>query len=271
MVHFARVSACRKRRHLTSQRVIQNLLNSKLTEARLRAPSYSLRAFAKKLTLSPSTVSEVIAGKRFVSRKLAEKIVTKLCLDPIDAADVLKHFSDKRSPIVHEEIKYTQLGMDHFRVISDWYHFAILSLAETKGYRHNAKWISKRFELKLNEVKAALERLERLEMLVAEDDGTLSRSGVNYTTPDEIADLSLRKVHSQNLELAKTSLDHDAVNKRDFTAITMAVDPKKIPIAKKMIRDFQDQLSAVLESGDRTEVYKLCMQLIPLTKTGSEK
>ena len=48
--------------------------------------------------------------------------------------------------------------------------------------------------------------------------------------------------------------------------VTMAIDAKKIPQAKKLIREFQRQISAVLETGTKTEVYKLCVHMLPLSK-----
>jgi hypothetical protein len=48
--------------------------------------------------------------------------------------------------------------------------------------------------------------------------------------------------------------------------MTMAIDPKKLPQAKERIRDFRRGLSEFLESGNRSEVYRINIQLMPVTK-----
>ena len=50
-----------------------------------------------------------------------------------------------------------------------------------------------------------------------------------------------------------------------LAATTMAIDISKLPLAKKMIREFQDKLCAYLETGVKKDVYKLCIQIFPLT------
>jgi uncharacterized protein (TIGR02147 family) len=86
-----------------------------------------------------------------------------------------------------------------------------------------------------------------------------------------MADVTLKKHHEQSLDLAKESLFRDDVKKRDFTTVTMAIDPKKLSMAKERIRKFEDELSDLLESGHRTEVYRLSMQLFPLSKVEDQE
>ncbi|MGZ3740999.1 MAG: DUF4423 domain-containing protein, partial [Bdellovibrionota bacterium] len=53
---------------------------------------------------------------------------------------------------------------------------------------------------------------------------------------------------------------------RDITSMTMAIDPRRLPLAKTLIRKFRFRLADLLETGDRTEVYNLNVQLVPVTK-----
>lgn len=256
---------------MKDQLALQNLLNMKLTELRVKNPSYSMRAFAKKAGLTSSALSEILRGKRRVSRELAERVAQRLCLAPDQASALLELFPAKLTydaTAREAAISYTQLNMDHFYVISDWYHFAILSLVETQGYRHEPAWVARRLGIKTTEAKAAFERLERLEMITIDKKGRATRHDVHYATSDEVASVSLRKLHAQNLELARRSLEDDEVHERDFTAMTLTIDPKDLPDAKKMLREFTDRFAKRLERGAKKEVYKLCLQFIPLSKGG---
>ena len=51
---------------------------------------------------------------------------------------------------------------------------------------------------------------------------------------------------------------------RDFSGVTMAIDPKNLPKAKKMIADFRRELMTTLEAGDRSAVYHFSAQLYRL-------
>jgi uncharacterized protein (TIGR02147 family) len=260
---------------MDGQIAFQKLLIEKLEDIRLRKPGFSLRAFSQKVGLSPPEVSLILRGKRKATLKMVSKVSRRLLLSPIEIESLTRAFEKPTSETSSEKSSEknalrprlaVELNMDHFKVISDWYHFALLSLAETKDFSSDPAWLARRLNLRVPQVKEALGRLERLGMLERTEEGRLQPTGLEYTTSDEIANVSLRKSHSQDLELAQRSLENDALSDRDFTAMTMAIDPEKIPEAKKMIREFRDRLSAFLESGSKKEIYKVCFQLFPLTR-----
>lgn len=252
---------------------VVRVLQEKLHAARVKNPSYSLRAFASKLGLSPAAVSEILNGRRAVSEKTARRIADALILNPQElarieasAAGIKSQKRTARRERVQGQRPSLELSMDNFQAISEWQHFAVMSLVETQGFKEDAAWVAKRLGLTRTAAKDALERLERLGMLQRDEDGVLRATGVNYRSPDEIASLALRKAHHANLELAKNSLEKDPLEKRDFTAVTMAIDPARLPEAKQRIREFRQEIEAFLEGGEKKEVYKFCMQLMPLTK-----
>jgi hypothetical protein len=81
-----------------------------------------------------------------------------------------------------------------------------------------------------------------------------------------VRNASLQWAHQQNLALAAEALMRLPVELRDFTAMTIPLDPHLLPKAKTLIRQFQDDLAELLEAEPGTEVYKFCTQLIPLTQ-----
>jgi uncharacterized protein (TIGR02147 family) len=254
--------------YMNEQLALQNLLRKRFGEIRTANPAFSLRAFARKLGLDSGALSSFMNGKRRVSRKMAGKIADAMGLDPQERSEVLSGFkesSHSAAPVSGETLKYLQLTADQFRIIAKWHHFAILSLMETKGFKSDSEWIASRFGITKAQVQDALERLKRLGMISMDAPGKFRPGKAKYRTPDDLANLSLRQGHAENLELGKQSLVRDAAHQRDFTAITMAIDPNKLVEAKVLIRNFQDDLSSLLESGQQTEVYKLCVQLFPLT------
>ncbi len=246
------------------QQEIINRLSKEFTRARGQNPSYSLRAFSKKIGIQVSALSEILNGKRVVSHKMGKRILDGLGTNPVESKKIITGIEVRNS----EEIN---LNLEHFKVISDWYYFAILSLAEIEDFSIDPEWISKRLNIQKREAKKAVETLLNLSMLEQDEvTGSYKATGIQYKTPSDIASISLKNHTLQTLDLAQESLLNDPIEKRDFSTVTMAIDPSKLNEAKKMIQDFRRRLSKKLESGNQKEVYKLAIQLFPLSRDINE-
>jgi uncharacterized protein (TIGR02147 family) len=258
---------------MNEQMAIQKILFTKYEEIRIRNPQYSRRAFSKKLGLSAGAMSELFNGRRRVSAKLAERLATRLSLDPQERADLFSHFPDEKRHTSKDEVdpQYLQLSADQFRVIGDWYHFAILTLMRTSKFKSNASWVGRRLGLSSSVVQSAIGRLIRVNLIHVTKTGEWKRSKTRYRTSDDVAKLSVQRAHFQYLDQAREALGKFSVKERDFTSLMMALSPEQIPIAKEKIRKFQDELSKELESKPQAEVYQLCIQLFPLTKSEGAK
>ena len=244
-----------------NQSMFRDLLNSHFARGKMKNSAYSVRAFSQKLGLNHSAVSEILNGKRKVGIKLARRLADSLMLE----AEQRSALFSPPSPSDSRGHTRALLEADQFKVIADWYHFAILSLAETKGFKSDVIWIARRLGIHKSQAKDAVERLCRLQMMRTKGD-RLFTTGRYFSSPDGISDLAVRRTHHQYLEMAGQALTTSSVDERDFTAVTMAIDPRKLPEAKRRVRAFRDDLCAFLESGDKKEVFEMCLQIFPLTK-----
>lgn len=259
----------------TTPKTIQAVLHAKLAEHQARNPAYSQSAFARKLGMTAGALSLILSGRRGVSEALTRKICDALMLDPLERSQVLGGFHDRRratqvGSAASGEMGpgYLQLTADQFHVASDWYYFGILSLTETEAFRNDPAWIAQRLAITPQDAQVALDRLKRLGMLIEDQYGRLKRGAAHYRTSDDVASVSARKAHFQNLDLARQSLERDPVDKRDFTCLTLPLDPRHLGRAKELIRKFQVELDAELEAlnqGHATEVYRLGMHFYPLS------
>ena len=250
---------------MLEQTEMQKLLVEHLEERKVKNQAYSLRAFARQMGVSPSTLSEVVRGRRRISRDLAEKIVDRLQVPPPRARAILGLFPSRRrlrKTAPARAPRRTPLDMDQYYLIADWYYFAILSLAETVGFQNDVAWIAERLGLPKRTARAAVTRLVKLGMLTPD----LAPTGVGFTTSSGLAHQAIRKNHVQSLALAQNSLARDPVAARVLTSVTMAIDPDLLPEAGARLNAFRDELCAFLESGPKKEVYKLGLQLFPLTQ-----
>ncbi|WP_413290871.1 TIGR02147 family protein [Bdellovibrio sp. HCB337] len=246
------------------QGLIQKILIEDFEKRRIKNPSFSVRAYSRKLGLSHSALSEILSGKRIVGSKLAERLAEALMLAPDVRSQVLKKSTDKSQAQRARET--LQLKADQYKVISDWYHFAILSVAETEDFQSDAAWIANRLGLTKSVVQEALLRLERLGMIRLSKKGEIVVTGASFDSPDGIPSSAIRNTHHQYLDLAHDALENTPIEQRYFNGITMAIDPAKLPEAQKRIRQFRDELCQYLESGSKKEIYQLCLQLFPLSK-----
>ena len=85
-------------------------------------------------------------------------------------------------------------------------------------------------------------------------------------TTSGIPNQYLRLSHKDSLTNIVNNLDQVPVEKRDLSFITLAIDTKKLPKAKEMVRTFRRRLANYLSQGKRTQVYTINIQLFPLTK-----
>jgi uncharacterized protein (TIGR02147 family) len=131
--------------------------------------------------------------------------------------------------------------------------------------------IAKRLQVRSSEIAVALERLERQGMLVREEDGRYGLTGAQFHTSDDVASSAIKASHAQSFQMAQKSLEEGQLDRSDFTSLTMAINPDKMAKAKKMIREFRMHLARELEVDPKQEVYMLCVQLFPLSKTPNDE
>ena len=244
------------------------VLMNELTRRIDRNPHYSARAFAKSLGVSHTLLSLIMSGKRRVSKKLAKKMTGTLVLSQEDAEALREH---RRSNLESDEENssnsdYTQISLDTFALLSDWYHYAILSLLELPNAKLDTRWIATRLGIPQLDAKLAIERLKRL-ALIANIHGKWKQCTSPLKVENTQASTATTRHHKQLLQKAEEALENTDFRERDFSAMTFALDPKLIPFARKKIATFRRRLVKELEAqGTPSEVYQLTVQIYPITK-----
>lgn len=248
-----------------------DLLRAEYARRREKNPQYSLRAFARSLKMKSGPLSEILNRKRKLSPKLGARLVDRLGLSPQEAERFLGRLRPGGAQLVTDEVqRYQQLSADTFFVISDWYHYSLLSLMETKGFQSDPKWIAARLGISVMEANAAIERMLRIGLL-QKVRGRLSATGnFAFASQRGIPSSALRKFHRQVLERALRQLDEAPLELRDVSSITLAIDVRRIAEASQAIKKFRYEMAELLEQGSRTEVYHLNIQLVPVSGTGGK-
>ncbi len=227
---------------------------------------YSLRAFARRLEVQPGFLSKILLGQRNVTEKTVKRFGTKLGIPP----EQLKSFLSDVESLPRNDDQYSVLMADQYHLISEWYHFAILQLTQTQHFNPAPKWISRALGISMVEVNAAIDRLKRLGFLEIKKDRSwrVKQDGLTTTTLGaDFQKAALRQLQRQILNLAVIALDEIPIERRDQSAVTMAVDSSLLPEAKVKIKKFRRALSRFLESGKQKDhVFNLSVSLYPVTK-----
>lgn len=246
-------------------------LESEYLSRKRKNSGYSLRAFAKFLEIPSGRLSQLLSEKRRFTPKLGVKIAGRLNFDPRQTELLLQAIRSSRSPAAAEQpekpkARYRAIEMDRFQAIADPVHFSILSLLEVSGFSGTAKAMAEGLGISTVEARIAADRLQRMGFVKKEKGRYFLVAEEARTTSHDVSSAALREAHKKVLRETADLIDEIAVELRDVTSITMAIDLRKLPQAKERIRDFRRSLSEFLESGNRSEVYRLNIQLMPVTK-----
>lgn len=232
--------------------MIVDLLRNEFQNRKRTNPRYSLRAFAGFLGIQPGRLSEYLSGKRQVTDQVAESISVRLgTTSTLFRSKMPSHIN-----FIEDET---------FSVIADWQHFAILSLMDTRDFKNSPKWIADRLGISEFDAKDAVARLVRVKLVEVKNNKLVKTKHGIFTGTDRESK-ALKLSHTQSLQQAIEKLHDVPVELRDITSMTMAIDLKKLPLAKKMITEFRRKLCGYLEDGQRSEIYNLNIQLVPVTR-----
>jgi uncharacterized protein (TIGR02147 family) len=238
---------------------------------RKKNENYSIRAFANYLGLAAPTVSHLLAKKRTPSAKFAAKLFLRLEATPQEQEIILSALKQKRG-VESSKLKpaknhdYQMIALDSFKLLADWYHYAILELTSVKDFKSDYAWIANQIGISVPEARQAIERLLRLD-LIEEKNHSFVKTNAFVTNYDEgVTNTALKQLQRYVLQKALEAIDVVGPEEKDITSMTMAIDEKKIPEAKKIIRKFRRDLCEFLEDGEQTRVFNLGIQLYPISK-----
>lgn len=231
-------------------------------------PHYSLRAYARDIGIHPATLSQIINGKRALPVKDSEKVIKKLNLGPkerslfIDSLTKSKSYNQIK---ISEEDNRLVLDESYYKIIAEWEHFALLELFNIEDFSRTKEDVAARLDLTNNRTEVVVTNLLTCKLLELDEEGKLVKVHADVKTADDIVNQALRDSHKEAMQMGISKIDEIAIELRDFSSYTLAVDMKKIPEAKGIIREFRKKLAALLQEGDRKEVYQLAVQFYPLS------
>lgn len=259
---------------------ISEFLTEELAKRVQRNSRYSLRAFAKALSVNPAELSQVLRGSRKLSLNSAVKISRALGFSAAESRHFLMLLQKEKGKELGLTLDFLQdealetrdkLPLVDFEQISDWYHFAILNLLDTKNFEWSANVISQRLGISQTEAKLAMRKLESTGLVSIEKTSRRLQARAHWEVGAQIPSMAIRKYHRQVLEKAAEALDNVPTDEREFQGIGMVVRTSDLARIKKDIDRFTDEMSAKYHRPREESVYQLEIALFPLTKDNKPK
>lgn len=184
-----------------------------------------------------------------------------------DSAKKKEFFKELRA--IAKENEMTLVGEDQYDYYESWINPVLRELVPQVPEATPAQMADMlAFDTQAAEVKKALKLLQKVGLLNMDANGKFEQSSKAITTGNiEVANLSVREMHRQMGELAVRSLDEVPMNERDISGLTLGVSEDAYYRITKEIEDFRRRVaSIVMQDTDEDRVYRLNVQLFPLTK-----
>lgn len=254
------------------QEDLRDKLSQHLKNAKEKNDKFSLRAFALKSKVSPGSLSLFLSAKRSLSPLAVEKIIYKLNLSNKERDELLEKLNVNILNIMQTQrnrtkLDYTILDKDKFSIVAKWQYFAILNLFKLNSFKSNIPWMAQKLNLSIEEVQESLEHLLQVGLVVLDHKNEFKRIHQNFQTNEESGGELKKKFQRQFISKAMQTLKNDSSSEwTDFSTVLIPTNPEMLLRCKDLIRKFHDDIIQIMETGNKTEVYTLSMQLFPLSR-----
>ena len=259
---------------MTSEPFYLQQIKQVFEEKRKKNAQYSTRALARDLSIDPGLLSSILRKKRIPSRKVAELLAQTMKFDQDKSWVFLRSIEEQRrfdkelkagKIKKFEDIKPLQITHEQFEKISQWYHTAITTMTQLDDFECTPQSISKRLGISVTQASQALDDLKSVGVIYEDASGGLkAKDQITLVDRRDTTNHALKEHQKQILGLSQKAIDQIDYGKRFHTGYTLAIDPEKLPEARKIMEEFMLSLGVFLESGRKKKVYQFSMSLFPL-------
>jgi uncharacterized protein (TIGR02147 family) len=253
------------------------------TERKERS-GFTWRDFAKAAGYSsPVFLKLVCDGKANLSEAGIERVASAMGLVGIDLQYFrqLVAFNQEKSSSTKKKIyaemrtlanenAFALVGEDQYDYYGSWLNPVLREMAPRLNGATPAQMAGELvFDSDTAKVKSSLKLLEKNGFLEKDEQGHYTQTKRSITTGNiDVTSLAIREMHRQMGELGVQSLDQVPVKERDVSGLTIGISEEAYEKIIKEIAEFRRRVSSiVLEDSGEERVYRLNVQLFPLTKT----
>ena len=253
-------------------------LKAVLDEKIQNNPLFSLRAFAKFLTISHVALSNVLAGKRNLSSDTALKIAKRLGMNEqerrrfslmvqlsvtknAEACREIQRQIDVTKPNLLKPLDETQKV-----VLNQWYHFPVSCLLGLPDF--SPAHAAKRLGITAEQVQQAVSDLIDAGVVAQDDKGNYRQLGRYLRTPAGRDPSAVIEEFHQYQKLAITALKEQSSKERFASAETFTFSKENVEKARALTEEYLAQMLSIAGPDPvtpPTDVYYLSVFFFNLT------
>ena len=155
------------------------VLRAELTRRCARNPSYSLRAFARALDVDHATLSQILRGRRALTRDTILQLGQRLGLEPAR----LEAFVRDAEAVRDGPPAYSP-SLDASAIVGDPLHHQLLALTHTEDFRGESPFVAQVLDTTPDAINVVLQRLLRFGMLRMNEGRWLDVTGAGELDPE---------------------------------------------------------------------------------------
>lgn len=248
-----------------------------------RNSKFSYRVFARIGGFRSGNILKIVMdGKINIRPETAEKFCKALGLDS-EEGSFFKNLvlfnqaatSEERSRHSRELLRSRTfrrlypLSEAQYRYFDLWYYPVIRGLVALPDFQEDSDWVASQVCPPISPAEAgkALSELIQIGLLSRDETGRLRQANPTVTTSNAISSSSLANYHREMMKRAAESIDRFPREKRDLSALTLAVSKESVGAIKELAEKFRrDILEVVGKTGANDSIYQLNLYLFPVTR-----
>jgi uncharacterized protein (TIGR02147 family) len=245
-------------------------------EQRVRTnPLYSMRSFARDLKMAPSTLSEVLKGKKGISYKKLDEIVGILRL-PDWQASTLKQMAAKGYAgidLTPEELLPTPdikaLKDDTIKALTSTLDLGILECTYLKDFEGSSSFIAKKLNHSIEDVTIAVERLKKVKLLEVNEKNEWIDLSPFFASTDGIPSEAIRYLNRSILKSIDEKIQNAPIEKRVMKSVIFSLEDSQIAEARHILDEAISKIMTLSAASTEKKDHVACFssQLFFLSET----
>lgn len=243
---------------------------------------FSYRFIQNKTGIDPGFLVKVFNGQKSLPEKAIPRFIKLLKLDNRQSEYFTnlvlfgRAKSDIQKKIYFEKLNsfkgpgFRVVEYDAYEFYSKWYYTAIRELIGIYPFTGNFEDLGRLLvpQVKSSEVREGVELLERLGLIIKDQNGRYIQTNRFITTGEQCTSSATRAFHKETIQLAGDALERIPREMRDISTITATLSSAGFTKLKSKMTEFRSEvLKIVQEEENATGVYHLNFQLFPISKT----
>lgn len=253
---------------ITKNKDYVDILNEYFKHRQSQNPSYSLRAFSRDIGIHHRTVSSILKRGRPLPLEFVAGVLKGIPLNDEQQSIFYKTvIADRQSkdPLNLEDFQVIN-PIESQKILEDENHYVFLAIIQLKSFQSDLSWIAKKMDLSVEEVDDIIERLIDYKLISRDENQKLVRTAHRLVTEHHNKSEILQRSHQNILRNTIDDIPKISHMTRHLSTQYLRLNTNQIEALRLLIEKFQDEVSEQIENEHATEVYRLNIQLMPMTE-----